>query len=309
MSEQAANGSQVTSQADAEGLTQPPVSGSAGLLLREAREAAGVDIGMLAQALKVSVRKLEALEQDRYEQLPDAVFTRALAASVCRALKIDPAPVLARLPQGESLRLSHDDSGLNTPFFAPGDLAKVPFWDRLSRPMVLAALAALLGALVIILFPSAQQRAEIGAIVNRAATAPVPPPPGVAVVPVAVPAAAHEGAPAQAAGAAQSDAQPPALATADHSPSDAEAVERKKPAASGVLVFRTREPSWVEVVDAGGTVQISRVLAPGESVGVDGTLPLSVVIGRADVTEVQVRGKPYDLAPVTRQGVARFEVK
>jgi len=34
-----------------------------------------------------------------------------------------------------------------------------------------------------------------------------------------------------------------------------------------------------------------------------------VVIGKADATEVFVRGKPFDLAPVTRENVARFEVK
>jgi cytoskeleton protein RodZ len=37
--------------------------------------------------------------------------------------------------------------------------------------------------------------------------------------------------------------------------------------------------------------------------------PLAVVIGRADATEVVVKGKPFDLVPVTRENVARFEVK
>jgi cytoskeleton protein RodZ len=44
-------------------------------------------------------------------------------------------------------------------------------------------------------------------------------------------------------------------------------------------------------------------------VSVSGALPLSVVIGRADVTEVFVRGKPLELASVSRENVARFEVK
>jgi cytoskeleton protein RodZ len=34
-----------------------------------------------------------------------------------------------------------------------------------------------------------------------------------------------------------------------------------------------------------------------------------VTVGDAAQTEVQVRGKPYDLAPVARDNVARFEVK
>ncbi|MDB5966089.1 MAG: hypothetical protein JWQ72_2589, partial [Polaromonas sp.] len=79
---------------------------SAGSLLRRAREAAGLHIAALALALKVPVKKLEALEADRYDELSDAVFVRALAASVCRNLKIDPAPVLQRLPATATPRLA-----------------------------------------------------------------------------------------------------------------------------------------------------------------------------------------------------------
>jgi cytoskeletal protein RodZ len=59
-------------------------------MLRDARHAAGIHIEALAVALKVPVSKLEALEADNYQVLPDAVFVRALASSVCRSLKIDP---------------------------------------------------------------------------------------------------------------------------------------------------------------------------------------------------------------------------
>ncbi|HYE38489.1 MAG TPA: helix-turn-helix transcriptional regulator, partial [Ramlibacter sp.] len=51
---------------------------TAGALLRDAREAAGLHVATLAANLKVPVRKLEALEEDRYDLLPDAVFVRAL---------------------------------------------------------------------------------------------------------------------------------------------------------------------------------------------------------------------------------------
>ena len=78
-----------------------------GMLLRRAREAAGLHVAALAGALKVPVRTLEALEQDRFDLLPDLVFGRALAASVCRTLKIDAQPVLDRLPQSAAPRLSH----------------------------------------------------------------------------------------------------------------------------------------------------------------------------------------------------------
>ena len=73
---------------------------SAGTWLRQVRESAGLHIDVLAGALKVPVAKLQALEADDYAAFPDAVFMRALASSMCRALKVDAAPVLALLPQG-----------------------------------------------------------------------------------------------------------------------------------------------------------------------------------------------------------------
>ena len=111
---------------------------SAGTLLREAREAAGLHIAALAVSLKVPVRKLEALEADRLDLLPDAVFVRALASSVCRTLKMDPGPVLDRLPQTSAPRLIRDSGGINTPFRAPSD-GRNPSWlDQLSKPVFLA---------------------------------------------------------------------------------------------------------------------------------------------------------------------------
>lgn len=47
-------------------------------------------IGALAVALKVPVRKLEALEIGELASLSGPVFVRALASSVCRHIKMDP---------------------------------------------------------------------------------------------------------------------------------------------------------------------------------------------------------------------------
>jgi cytoskeleton protein RodZ len=44
-------------------------------------------------------------------------------------------------------------------------------------------------------------------------------------------------------------------------------------------------------------------------VDVAGVPPLAVVIGRADATRLHVRGKPFDLQPVAKDNVARFEIK
>jgi cytoskeleton protein RodZ len=295
---------------------------TAGEMLRQAREAAGLQIPALAVALKVSAKKIEALEADRLDLLPDAVFIRALASSVCRALKIDPAPVLGRLPKTAVPRLEFDGVGLNTPFQTPGDVSGVSIWNQLSRPVVLAALALLAGALVLIFFPSADRMPASVATTSEVATPAPTPAPVDDATPAAAPAATVVAAVPSKRSAAPELPPKPAPAIAGNPPSKATAAQpaasssgvvttpiQGRSTRSGVIVFRTSGPSWVEVTDAQGGIQIRRTISEGEVVGVSGPLPLSVVIGRADITEVEVRGKPFALPAFTRENVARFEVK
>lgn len=71
---------------------------SPGALIKAAREKAGIHLAILSVNLKVSVKQLEALEADQFELLSEPVFARALAAKVCRMVKLDPTPVLALMP-------------------------------------------------------------------------------------------------------------------------------------------------------------------------------------------------------------------
>lgn len=312
---------------------------TAGALLRQAREASGLHIAALAVSLKVPVKKLEALEADRFDLLPDAVFVRALASSVCRTLKVDPAPVLAKLPHTAAPRLAHTTSGINTPFRAPSDGPGPSMWDQVTRPAVLAVLALLLGALVLVFLPDIRTQVDMNAGAPDAAVMPPPstgaPGTGTSVqdstaIPMAqgaMPASAGSEAPATgqtatAAPAAELSAAAASVALAPSASISTPAVvsptlvisSGAAPAASagsaaGIVVFTARVESWVEVTDARGAVALRKILLPGEAAGASGALPLSVVVGRADSTQVQVRGKPLDLAPLSRDNVARFEVK
>ncbi|HQR97744.1 MULTISPECIES: helix-turn-helix domain-containing protein [unclassified Polaromonas] len=293
---------------------------SAGSLIRQAREAAGLHIAALAVALKVPVKKLEALEADRLDLLPDAVFVRALAASVCRTLKIDAGQVLALLPQTGKPSLGQQSAPINTPFRSPGDGPGPSLLAQISRPAVLAGLLLLLGALVLIFLPAVQQPGT--------ATQPATPSPAVADTPAA-PSGALSGVamartellevdkppvtdsadqPATTAGMAPAAPvlapQPSAVAP----PPTAVSVA-VSPAAAGIIVFKAKGESWVEVTDARGTVVLRRTLAAGEEAGASGVLPLAAVVGRVDATQVEVRGKAFDLGAVSKDNVARFEVK
>ena len=293
-----------------------PRTDSAGALLRTAREKQGLHIAALAAAIKVSPRKLDALEHDRWDELPDATFTRALAQTVCRTLKIDARPVLDKLPPAAPQPLEPpQDVGLNEPFRDRPGRETPGLAAAAVRPMVWGGAALMLAAVLVYLLP-ADLWSRLTALSAAAPAAPAP-----VAVPAALPASAAVAmlAPASAAPAAVASA-PEALASAPATAGEtvfsapppvvtALAATPVASAASGLVQLRTSEASWIEVRDARGTTLLSRTVLPGESVGLDGNLPIRMTIGNAAATQLGFRGQPVDLTPRTRDNIARVELQ
>ncbi|MBP6763455.1 MAG: helix-turn-helix domain-containing protein [Rubrivivax sp.] len=334
-------------------MTDPqPGTPTAGALLRAAREKQGLHIAALAAAIKVSPRKLDALENDRWHELPDATFVRALAQTVCRTLKIESRPVMALLPITGEVMLEPVSNVLNEPFRdRPGRDGGGPGAAAI-RPMVAIGLLLLLAAVVVYFLPaslwapspadplvaqpsapaaaSAQPEAApatwaadgasspSGVSMVAADTAPAassspaaagasaaPSPPPGALASAATGAAAGAGATAVAQGAAMvgAPAATPGLPVAANPPATAGS------GAAGLLQLRSTQASWVDVRDARGSVLLSRIVQPGEAVGLDGALPLRLTIGNAAGTQVSFRGKAVDMTGRTRDNVARLELQ
>jgi len=268
---------------------------TAGALLRAAREKRGVHIAALAASMKVPQRKLEALEADRYDELPDLTFTRALAQSVCRTLKVDAQPVLDRLPQGGSTttpKLARVSTGLNAPFHDRPGREEPTDWNWLARPVVWAPLLVLVAALVLAFLP--QRWLDRFTRVRAPAAAASAP-----VLVEAVPTIVAPVVPA-ASSVLESVAAPSSAA-------QAAAVPLPGIAGEGLSV-KVNAETWVEVQDANGQVLLSRKLARGETATLDGALPLRLTIGNAAAALVTFRGKPVDLSLNTRDNVARIQI-
>ena len=257
------------------------------------------------------------------------MFARGLASSVCRTLKIDPRPVLERLPRTAAPRLIQNNDGINAPFRSPRD-AIAPSWrEQLTRPVSLIVGALLLGALVVVLLPRTHldERAAtadgkdalsgpvaapvVAEAANPAITAsamsPAPPASQLVAASIRVPQTTDQGAAVPQ--AAPRAIAAPAAVVSPHEPAASAASAAAPATGAGVVVFRAKAPSWIEVRDAKGAVPIRKVLAAGESANVSGVMPLQVVIGNVQATEVDVRGKRFDLQPLTRDNVARFHIK
>ena len=264
----------------------PADVGRAGAMLRAARQQKGLHIAALAASIKVTPAKLEALESGRYQDLLDPAFTRALAQAVCRALKIDPAPVLAQLPDATVDGLGRVGGGLNTPFRErPGRVVPAD-WAPWRHPVLWLVALLLLAAVAFQLWPSTPTRDL---------------------------AAGAEGAAKPASDVGKSLARATASGAASGGGAASTSVSAGRPAlpqsatslATGdAVVLRARQATWVQAVDGNGQTLVSRLIPAGETLELTVKTPLRLKIGNVGGTELQFRGKLIDLGPVARDNKA-----
>lgn len=273
---------------------------TAGSLLRRARQAQGLHIAALSASIKVSQRKLELLESDQFDQLPDATFTRALAQTVCRTLKVDAAPVLALLPPPKGHRLDEIAEGLNTPFRERPGRIEPKDWVSVASPLVWVAALVLLAAVFVYFMPASWVGSMRSAASGAVQKAPVS---VTTATPVTV-------APVAPAASTVTEVLPPVPEpAASVAMAEAPPLNPFEAAAAGVLQMHATAQSWIEVTDARGKTLIARLVQPGEAVGLDGDLPFKVKIGNAVAMQATFRGQPVDLGPFVRDSMAKLELK
>lgn len=316
----------VTTSAEDGPSALPTVGSSAGMTIRSARLAAGINIEQLSGILKVTPKKLEALENDHWGDVGDPVFVRALASSVAKHLKINQAALLAQLPVvAQAPKLNEQ--------LLDGPPSKSFSFEQPSKKKYAYAIAAfLLLSLLMIWIPDAYLSKEKWQDVTSTLaswTSKKPSPPTElreavaptqgtntpsnqegAVAPVVNPPASEPVVPAAAVpvvAASSSPALPMATASSTTSPSSPPSPSQHT--TNDTLVLSATESSWVEVRDHQGQLKLQRLLNKGETVGLSGGLPYAVVIGRSDLVTVQFQGKPFDVTPFAKNNVARFQLK
>lgn len=303
-----------------------PPAASAGAWLRNVRQQRGLHIAALAVMLKVPQAKLEALEADRFDQLPDATFARALATAMCRALKVDPAPVLALLPRTSELGLDVRQ-GLNQPFRErnSGSAMDGSGLAVLARPVVWGPALLLLAAAAVYWMPAgwiAERDAALATpgaaassvVVSAAASVPsefvpapaasVPAASATVAAPLPVATASAPGPlPVASAPLQVRDVPPPPAVAAASSPKPTITTT-----AGSTLRLTATAETWIEVADAQGQVLLSRVLREGEQQEFSGAAPYKVRVGNVRGTRVEWRGAAVDLAARGSNNVARLEL-
>jgi cytoskeleton protein RodZ len=304
-------------------------------LLRAAREDSGMPLEGLAAVLKVPVRKLEALEAGELNQGADLTFSRALAASVCRHLRIDPIPILAAWPK---LHVGNPKSLPSINDGAPGAATALPPAKREGAGVLWAIVVLVIAGIGLWLAieqtqTSASKRAAAQGSRNVLAQPVIrslgdgvaaADPSGVvdadvqaqsvaaAVADVAnnLDSAPVSNAVGAAAGSQVSDAAAAALKA-----TQARVVQQStnplniSEIAKHLLVIQASSESWVEVANTQGDPVFTNSLAAGDYVVLDQPSEMSVVIGNAAGIVVHSRGTLVDVAGNAKGNVARFDIR
>ena len=267
---------------------------SSGKLLRQARQASGLKLTELASSLKVSVEKLEALESDDFSVFPDVVFMRALAASVCRSLGVDSISVLALMPNGAQARLPLDQESVNTNLSYKSKNKSFLFF-------VIGSVFLLISVLFFISKKIDDHYYSLNSSINYFKG-----------IFFSIDGGGFELNSLDYSGGKNLSNEDQKTILIENDRKEKSEVNNKisdsKEKYSDGIFFRARNSSWIEVKNKEGVIVLQRTLMAGESIEVSDKFPLFVIVGRADMTDVFVRGLPFDLISLSRNNVARFEV-
>jgi cytoskeleton protein RodZ len=256
-----------------------------GLLLRKAREARGLSIDDVIQALKFSRRQIEALEADDMASLPGSVFVRGSIRSYARFLRLDPEPLLNLLAEDVPVLQPDVRPPENMGTASPNrGIRRIPPLVAVSVLLLIAAAGMvvwhLFGDRFLIETPSLSTADPVP---TNAAEQPSPtsmPRPPQPVSRTAV-------------------AEAPTLAPAP-------VVLQAKPR---TLAFAFHGKCWVEVKDTSQQVILTGQFDQGVRQSVSGQPPFQIVLGNAASVDLVYEGQTIDLKPHTRAEVARLTLE
>ena len=253
---------------------------SFGAKLKQEREKRKISLEEISGTTKIGTRMLQALEEDKFDQLPGGIFNKGFVRSYSRCVGLDEDQTVA-----EYLVASGDAPPPRTEIGFDGDVARaseenirrleaISDTPRRSMPWGLLAALLLVLALGLSLWTRQQrQRANPPVRPGPAASAPVAPG-GAGVNGVA--AASGEGSTSNA----QATVSPDGLVS---------------PAISGAftVVIQAREESWISISTDGKTTA-SELLAAGDQRTVQGQSEVIVKAGNAGGVSFVFNGKKID---------------
>lgn len=255
--------------------------GAFGDRLRREREMRGITLDEITESTKISRRHLEALENERFDQLPGGVFAKGFVRAYAHFLGIDEDQAVA-----DYSAASHEQPEPEDKF--PLEIHEDPKREmnaRRSRTPLVFAIAALVGVLVGYFFwlKSKPHGTEVAQSTHQAAAttettpADVPPAPAQATAPASTPAENTAAAPT-----------PEAPVTSNQTPAAAETKPVEK---TFIILVKAKEDAWVSIVADGKSV-MQKVLSADRKKKVKAGKEVVLRTGNAGGIDVSFNGKP-----------------
>ena len=276
-------------------MTEPADAGAGvgvGETLARARAALGLTVVDVALQLKFAPRQIEALEQERFEQLPPGTFSRGMVRAYARLLKLEAEPLVERVAGRVAVP---DDASRALATRRP-----IPITDSARRGNLLYAglSLAVLGVIAAVLLEWQSERSDAARMkFVAAARAPLP------AAPATPPAADRQVASLQPVA--------PAATVLPETAAAPQAAAAPLPRADGKrrISMKFDRESWVEIKDGGGRTLISQLNSAGSEQEVEGRPPFELIIGNAQHVRLSYDDRPVDLAPHVKVEVARFTLE
>ncbi len=302
-----------------------------GETLRRERVRRNLELQQISRELKISVRFLDALEREAFDELPGAIFVKSFVRQYARLLGLDEDDLAA-----EAQRIMEpvvEEPPAKTHPMAAAEKVRVPpmrawrsvgdggrfRWESVLPALGLVVVALLVCSGVYTWWQRERRSAAVSAAQTTASTRPAPPPSGPAAPPAAaaipppsdagpsLPPAAPSGAstegprPAPPDAAEGPSAGPPANAApaADTQPAtEPPAAEQPSegttaPAVEGPVRVQViaLETSWVRARSDGKYV-FSATLDPNQTRTVEAAQSVELLLGNAGGVSVLLNGKP-----------------
>ncbi len=248
---------------------------SFGIWLRRQREAREVGLREIAERTKISLRYLEALEENRFALLPAPVFARGFLREYARYVGLNPDEVVNHFLAAQGMEGREGVAGSDgpTPSGPSLSMPRSSSSGTWKRWLFLGlATTVLLGVVALAAWLADQRRQH-----------PAPPPGG-------SPAQAAETPKAPPANAATA----PALQPVPVEPAPA------VPARALRLTLDFTADCWIDAVMDGGARHVSEKRVQGETVQVDADRTIELTLGSSGAVDARLNGLPYALS--RRQG-------
>ncbi|EMA2437965.1 cytoskeleton protein RodZ [Vibrio parahaemolyticus] len=308
-----------------ENTNEVPLSIEAGTLLKNKRESLGMTQKQVADRLRLRVSVIEDIENNRFESLQVATFTRGYLRSYAKFVGLDEKVVLVALEQTADVKPKEQEIEMQS--FS----RKTKHEKHNSRIMLLTWVIAIViigisaawwwqnqqenslaqvvaEANVETSQPSADEIADIDLMTEEELIASTP----------AELAASNNTASESSINAAQTDdvapaeteestteatQEPVALIEAAEEVQDASPVV---PEGMTLLTMKFKADCWIQVKDTNGKTLVSGTQKPGQDVELTGKAPFKVILGAPEGVTMTFASEPVDLSGYTSGKVARF---